>query len=1178
MSGEKKDKKKDKPEFVASTNPTMDAYFANASSARDKLRIPRGFWETNKDGAEVKEAEEGAAELSKFLGPEKNNPPQLWKRGLSLSVLMSIKQELEKQQELQVGEDGKILPKWESHIHLDKDRNMICPGEKLSAYIVFAETKAAKETYFEHIERIFAKNEAEAKTEEDKAKVRQEKADNMGTVNVFVSHAWRYDYCHVVQCVQDWETNYRVEERCPKKKFFYFLDYFAVSQHNAADDLKKIEFAIENAKAILCVASPYDKPVTLTRSWCTMEIAFAHLYHTQLHISFLPGEDKQFKMQFSDKKQSKMIKRGFEDIDTKLATAYNKDDRRQIQNRIAAMGGYAHINKLVKQALRQWLISKAKGFAGEEAKLMKKYEGQSADKLKTTHTKRFQILKNTATFLRQEGQLEKSLEILGNALKALKDLKKAQDEVFEEEKTSEDDRKVEDKKWKELYLGTINSKGNTLWELNQFDKALPVYKEALGGRNELLGKGHVDTLQSKLNIARCYVDLELFADAEKLLQENCQGWKDYVDKVSKGGDKTKLEKCVYKQYWPLGDLANCLSRNFRKEHKLPSKEVDEYFSRALDGLRATKGQNYYFTNYYQMLLAEHQFALVKFADRKRTAMGRELFAQAKQNVSDAFGFFRRNEGQDHPATLSAFKLLKQMLKHEDSDKGSEEARKYKEIQANLFKRNWISSDECKEEFSNERAKNRRRNTLRVMHWNVLADKLAYGDLIKDDFGSERKHIHWEIDAPEGKGSQRSLGPLAENTSPRRSVTQAVQSTRKKKHKWTRVDDRSQSEQQHQKKLNDLTAKAEERRQTFKHGRRSKIEAEILRVKPDVVVLVELDKRLDIGMQLDIHDTYQSIWKKKKKDFYEDGTGIFYNTKRLKKVDELMTFIESPKGKKNDQVIVAAELAPTSDNETDDFESFVVCGIHLKSKKKQDGEKTRVEQAKNVWEQLRKKWPNKEIVLTSDLNAEADGYESTCLNYSPECHPWLLKQGLQSVYPAVMKKEPSITSWKKRVPPNAEEEGKEGEVFKYTIDFIFATKGITPLAVLDVPSEDQFKPILNTLLPAEQCGSDHLPLVCELEFKSGPLNLQPMDRRATEKVPHITDSERSEAIKWAIQAHQEEAAHKRQSLRENPNQLVSRTVECKNFGSLSGALLENKFAPAEAADHEKSSGCLAAFGC
>merc|ERR1712176_1448827 len=111
-------------------------------------------------------------------------------------------------------------------------------------------------------------------------------------------------------------------------------------------------------------------------------------------------------------------------------------------------------------------------------------------------------------------------------------------------------------------------------------------------------------------------------------------------------------------------------------------------------------------------------------------------------------------------------------------------------------------------------------------------------------------------------------------------------------------------------------------------------AEILLHRPDVLVLAELDKRYEIGMQLDIHANYESVWKKKKKDFYEDGSAVFYNTDRLKKVKELLCFIETD-GKVNDQVIVAVELARADFNPqypNDDFDSFVVAGIPLKSTK------------------------------------------------------------------------------------------------------------------------------------------------------------------------------------------------------------------------------------------------------
>merc|ERR1711879_48197 len=144
------------------------------------------------------------------------------------------------------------------------------------------------------------------------------------------------------------------------------------------------------------------------------------------------------------------------------------------------------------------------------------------------------------------------------------------------------------------------------------------------------------------------------------------------------------------------------------------------------------------------------------------------------------------------------------------------------------------------------------------------------------------------------------------------------------------------------------------------------------------------------------------------------------------------------------------------------------GIHLKSTKASKGEKMRLQQAQEVRELLKNKFPGRKIILCGDLNGECP--ERKTVDYEPKAYPWLVaKEGgnLKSAYKESLGKEPLFTSWKLR-------KGKTDKEFKYTIDFVFTSPEVMALSALKMPSEDNFTP--GILLPNEKCGSDHLPLV------------------------------------------------------------------------------------------------------
>jgi tetratricopeptide (TPR) repeat protein len=72
-------------------------------------------------------------------------------------------------------------------------------------------------------------------------------------------------------------------------------------------------------------------------------------------------------------------------------------------------------------------------------------------------------------------------------------------------------------------LHTLNSLGTAYWQAQQFDKAIPVFEQALAARRKKLGERHPDTLRAMANLGVNYGDAGRLAEAVPVLEEAWRG-------------------------------------------------------------------------------------------------------------------------------------------------------------------------------------------------------------------------------------------------------------------------------------------------------------------------------------------------------------------------------------------------------------------------------------------------------------------------------------------------------------------------------------------------------------------------------------------------------------------------------------------------------------------------------
>jgi len=696
--------------IMAGAQEGEDATAQFDSKAMKNTKKKRLMANTIDEKQEEKVNEDTASQLKKAHCPQlKILSHQLPKtdvvdRGISLKGLRTILEEYRKN-----------IYSFQAYRDSHREKGDTKPnGDFLVWMLVKPETRTFNCSYIEHLNRILSRSLHNPKHDEWVNFIKTEKDEILGKVNVFVSHAWAYDFQTLVESVEQWEKNWEKVNGSRHETFYYFIDYFAVNQHNQKDDLSKLQEVIRVSKVTCLLLNPWYNPIPLRRLWCIWEIAKTGEYpSTRLNVAFTPEQVKRFKENFfGDSEKVRLISRMLEIVDSKNAKATRKEDEIKIKYDIEKMGGFQKVNVRCIRTLRKWLIDQACEFADEEAR--GEHYKKSNDKVAIE--KAYSVLKNVGTFLRHQGKFEKSIKYLKEGIRMM-------EEYYGESVDEKDDEKVYCKDWLELsynkirkkhkkkFLELLNSLANSLTEVQQYSEAEAIYRKTLDWRVELLGWNVKPTRITQFNLGVCLIHREQLKEAEKILQEVINFW-------------SKNEKY---HYWALFNLADLKSRDF-----LP-KDATKYFEVACNGLRdvCEVKRRDRFLSLAEVLWAKH---ILRSTPEVRGKHEEKLLETALIKAQTACDNFRINSDPTHPdARLAArtkrrieLRLYPEMLKEkkEQRDKLMEET----------YERKWSSSPI-------ERG-NQKKNIIRVMHWNLLADKLAYPDFKKGGFGCDFDLLNW----------------------------------------------------------------------------------------------------------------------------------------------------------------------------------------------------------------------------------------------------------------------------------------------------------------------------------------------------------------------------------------------------------------------------------------------------
>lgn len=152
-------------------------------------------------------------------------------------------------------------------------------GISLSGILDFIETNGGKKAFSmlttAQVCDIFIKPATFTKRESFCDMQHRAQPSRVNAANVFVSHAWGYQFLNVVDALENW-----VPPSAPALKredYFFWFDIFSVKQHGTVDrgfEWWTTTFAdvIKNIGRTLLVLE-WEDPKPLSRVWCVWEIA-----------------------------------------------------------------------------------------------------------------------------------------------------------------------------------------------------------------------------------------------------------------------------------------------------------------------------------------------------------------------------------------------------------------------------------------------------------------------------------------------------------------------------------------------------------------------------------------------------------------------------------------------------------------------------------------------------------------------------------------------------------------------------------------------------------------------------------------------------------------------------------------------------------------------------------------
>ena len=236
--------------------------------------------------------------------------------------------------------------------------------------------------------------------------------DNVGKADYFISHNWDTEWNTLVESIEQHELIQQKEEGEAWRPKKYWVDIFAVSQHqhwkcphsksyqsclekdrplpdlcqackeangdmmktDDIDETKIIENSnetktkesygfrrvIQKTKETLVIMDPWNQPRPPTRIWCLFEMFETN--KAKHPIKIILNAKQEHDMQLNLFAYFSMVTSTIKKIDVQYANAFDENDMVNIFKAIKCGGGNHKLNNVVRSEMLRWLASKGKNY------------------------------------------------------------------------------------------------------------------------------------------------------------------------------------------------------------------------------------------------------------------------------------------------------------------------------------------------------------------------------------------------------------------------------------------------------------------------------------------------------------------------------------------------------------------------------------------------------------------------------------------------------------------------------------------------------------------------------------------------------------------------------------------------------------------------------------------------
>eukprot|EP00292_Cryptomonas_paramecium_P001841 CAMPEP_0113676228 /NCGR_PEP_ID=MMETSP0038_2-20120614/8518_1 /TAXON_ID=2898 /ORGANISM="Cryptomonas paramecium" /LENGTH=957 /DNA_ID=CAMNT_0000593217 /DNA_START=1221 /DNA_END=4094 /DNA_ORIENTATION=- /assembly_acc=CAM_ASM_000170 len=352
---------------------------------------------------------------------------------------------------------------------------------------------------------------------------------SFGPANLFVSHAWGYQFEDLVAAVEEYAAEH---PRSDGRDYFLWIDIFVVNQHSGISDFvywsEGFKRALRSISRAVIVLSPWEQPLWVGRSWCLFEFFVMISLKLEYEFVFSEREKGEFVRSLADDGNRFLLIAS--KIDIAKAEAFSQDDRDRINRMVRDEMGFSALNALVIGSVREFVLEtglKARGGIGEDSninfhladlcedlglyeKSLELYEEELARRIKrfAPAVSVARTYCNMGVVYQRLGQYEKALEMYQKDLEiTIPALGNSHVSV----------------------AGTYNNMGNVYESLGQYEKALEMYEKDLEIKIAALGNSHVDVASTYNNMGLVY---EALGQLEKALETYEKAFEIFIPALS----------------------------------------------------------------------------------------------------------------------------------------------------------------------------------------------------------------------------------------------------------------------------------------------------------------------------------------------------------------------------------------------------------------------------------------------------------------------------------------------------------------------------------------------------------------------------------------------------------------------------------------------------------------------